>query len=188
MALRTALIAACSLAVVAAGCGSSSTPTSAANATTTTAAAAAAGKPAAGKSATGTVHTASVSGVGKVLVDAAGRTVYLFEPDHQGRPTCTGSCAAAWPPVVATGSPVAGAGTRSSLLATVSGANGLQVTYGHWPLYTFSGDSEPGQANGEGVSAFGGYWYAVGAAGTAVKAGGSTSPAATSGSGAYGGY
>ena len=110
----------------------------------------------------GTVVAAKATGVGTVLVSSAGRTLYLFAPDKQKAVTCTGACAGYWPPLYVTGKPVAGAGIKASLLGTIKAPNGkTQVTYNHWPLYTFMGDSKAGQANGQGVNAFGGLWSAV---------------------------
>jgi predicted lipoprotein with Yx(FWY)xxD motif len=118
----------------------------------------------------GTVHAASASGVGTVVVNSAGRTLYLFGPDKQRKVTCTGACAQAWPPLYVKGKPVAGSGIKASLLGTIKAPNGKrQVTYNHWPLYTFSGDSKAGQANGQGLTAFGGKWFAVNTAGKRAK-------------------
>ena len=99
---------------------------------------------------------------GEILVDAAGRTLYLFTPDDgSATPTCTGSCASTWPPLKASGTPHATGQAKQSLLGTESG----QVTYNGHPLYTFSGDSAPGQTYGEGS---GGIWYVVSVNGSAV--------------------
>ena len=62
----------------------------------------------------GTVHARNVAGVGTVLVNRAGRTLYLFNPDQQKKVTCTGRCAKAWPPLYTTGKPVAGSGIKAS--------------------------------------------------------------------------
>jgi predicted lipoprotein with Yx(FWY)xxD motif len=116
---------------------------------------------------TATVHAATVAGVGTVLVNSAGRTLYLFNPDRQKMVTCTGACAQAWPPLDVTSKPIAGKGIKASLLGTVKAPNGTtQVTYNHWPLYRFIDDSTAGQANGEELTAFGGEWFAVTPAGT----------------------
>jgi len=118
----------------------------------------------------GTVHTARVTGLGLVVVDRAGRTLYLFNPDKQKNVTCTGECARAWPPLDVTSRPVAGTGIKAALLGTVKSPNGKpQVTYNHWPLYTFSGDSKAGQAHGQGLTAFGGRWFAVTPAGQRAR-------------------
>ena len=98
-----------------------------------------------------------MKGLGTVLVTARGRTLYLFSPDQQKKVTCAGSCQRAWPPLDVTGKPAAGRGIRASLLGTVKAPNGkTQVTYNHWPLYTFVGDSRAGEASGQGLFAFGG--------------------------------
>ena len=101
------------------------------------------------------------SSLGKVLVAANGMTLYLFMPDAQGDPTCTAACAGAWPPLtVADGAAVSGGdGVDAALLATAANPDaGPQVTYNGWPMYSFSGDSAPGDVNGQGS---GGVWYAV---------------------------
>ena len=130
------------------------------------------------------------TGLGRVLVDGRGRTLYLFEKDKHGKSACTGMCAGFWPPLIASGKPRATAGAKASLLGTVQRADGrLQVTYNHHPLYTFVKDTGKGQTNGEGIDAFGAEWYAVSVAGAKVEksdaeTGGGDDPAP----GGYGGY
>ncbi|HMK62407.1 MAG TPA: hypothetical protein VK386_02210 [Acidimicrobiales bacterium] len=118
------------------------------------------------------VQAASASGVGTVLVDGKGYTLYLFEPDHQSTPTCTGPCAAAWSPLLLPSGVTAtraGRGVTASLLGTVRRSDGgLQVTYNRWPLYRWVGDDRPGIATGEGLNNFGGLWYVVSPRGRAV--------------------
>ena len=109
------------------------------------------------------------TGLGPVLVDGRGRTLYLFEKDKHGKSTCAGKCAAFWPPLIASGKPRATAGAKASLLGTTKRADGrLQVTYNHHPLYTFVKDTAKGQTNGEGIDAFGAEWDAVSASGAKV--------------------
>jgi predicted lipoprotein with Yx(FWY)xxD motif len=109
------------------------------------------------------------SGLGRILVDGRGRTLYLFEKDKNGRSACTGKCAAFWPPLIASGKPLATAGAKASLLGTTKRPDGrLQVTYRHHPLYTFVKDTRKGQTTGEELDAFGAEWYAVSAAGAKV--------------------
>jgi predicted lipoprotein with Yx(FWY)xxD motif len=99
---------------------------------------------------------------GAILVDAKGRTLYLFTPDDgTSTPQCTGSCAQTWPPLKASGTPHAQGGAKQSLLGVESG----QVTYNGHPLYLYAGDSAAGQTNGEGVGAI---WYVVSTAGDPV--------------------
>jgi predicted lipoprotein with Yx(FWY)xxD motif len=120
--------------------------------------------------------------VGKVLVDARGRTLYLFEKDKRGRSACYGTCAAYWPPLVSSAKPRAARGVRASLLGATKRTDGKrQVTYAGQPLYTFSVDNRTGQTSGQGLTDFGGTWTAVAASGRAV-----TSTASSDGSG--GGY
>ena len=106
------------------------------------------------------------SGVGRVLVDAKGRTLYLFEKDTSTESMCSGACATAWPPFTTGGKPRAGAGIIAAKIATTQRSDGAQqVTYNGHPLYTFAGDQQPGDTNGDGVTEFGAEWYAVTPAG-----------------------
>ena len=107
------------------------------------------------------VGTAS-SKLGRILVDKHGRTLYLFEKDKSGKSACYGQCATYWPLLLTGGKPVAGAGVKPKLLGVTKRKNGTQqVTYAGHPLYRYSFDSKPGQANGEGVNLFGGGWDVV---------------------------
>jgi predicted lipoprotein with Yx(FWY)xxD motif len=126
--------------------------------------------------------------LGKVLVDARGRTLYLFEKDKRGRSACYGACATYWPPLVSSAKPRAARGVRASLLGLTKRTDGQrQVTYAGHPLYTFSLDRRAGQTSGQGLTDFGGSWNAVAASGRAVS---STASSGGSGGtdGGYGGY
>jgi predicted lipoprotein with Yx(FWY)xxD motif len=90
------------------------------------------------------------------LVGPDGKTVYLFEADKNGKPTCAGACTKFWPPVTVSSMPSTGSGLDKSLLGTVKRADGsTQVTYAGHPLYYYSGDAGPGTALGQAMSAFG---------------------------------
>jgi predicted lipoprotein with Yx(FWY)xxD motif len=129
-----------------------------------------------------TFGVASNSGLGKILVDSKGLTLYLFKKDTGTKSTCTGACATNWPPLRASGKPLAGTGLSTSKVGTTARSDGKpQVTYNGHPLYLFQGDSAPGKTNGEGISAFGALWFAVSPAGNQVNGTGS-------GSGGAGGY
>jgi len=119
--------------------------------------------------------------LGKILVAANGKTLYLFMHDTGTKSTCTGACATYWPPLITTGAPKAGAGVNAALLGTTRRANGqMQVTYHGHPLYFYVKDAKAGQTSGEGVSAFGAKWFAVSPAGVKVV------KAPTGGGGGYG--
>jgi predicted lipoprotein with Yx(FWY)xxD motif len=108
--------------------------------------------------------------LGRILVDSHGRTLYLWAHDRRRVSTCYGGCARYWPALVTRGKPRATSGARSALLGTSRRRDGrLQVTYHGHPLYYFAGDTSAGQTTGEGLTDFGGRWYAVSAAGTAVQ-------------------
>ena len=100
----------------------------------------------------------NVNGV-SVLTNARGYTLYLFVPDPPDRSTCYGTCAAYWPPV--TGTPIAGTGVTGRLGTIRRSDGGKQVTYDGHPLYTYVGDSAPGQANGNNIDLNGGLWREI---------------------------
>jgi predicted lipoprotein with Yx(FWY)xxD motif len=130
----------------------------------------------------------AASKLGRILVDGRGHTLYLFEKDKNGRSSCAGACAGFWPPLITAGRPLALKGAKASLLGTTRRSDGrLQVTYNHHPLYSFVKDTRKGLTKGEGLTVYGGEWYAVSATGTTVEKPASSSSADDSGSsGAYG--
>ncbi|MFG2794617.1 hypothetical protein [Streptomyces sp. NPDC048419] len=166
---------ACALLVaVSSGCSNSSNSSSS-NTTTPTTSPATAGTsaPSPSSSSTGvtgaTVAVAS-SKYGSILVDGKGSTLYLFEADTSTKSTCSGSCAAAWPPVLTSSTPKAANGAKASLLGTTKRSDGhAEVTYNGHPLYYYAGDTKPGDTNGEELSQFGAKWYVLNAAGDKVE-------------------
>jgi predicted lipoprotein with Yx(FWY)xxD motif len=118
-----------------------------------------------GPASTGSSSSGALLKLGKVggvsvLTNARGYTLYLFVPDLLDKSTCYGTCAAYWPPV--TGSPIAGAGVTAGKLGTIRrSGGGNQVTYDGHPLYTYVGDSRPGQANGNNINLNGGLWREI---------------------------
>lgn len=148
-----------------AGCGSSSnssgsTSASSGGAYGSSGSAAAAQSPSSGSAAT--VSVGSASGVGKVLVDSSGMTLYYFEKDKKGngKSACNGACASAWPPLTTSGAAKATGGAEASMLGTIKRSDGTtQVTYAGWPLYTYTADTKPGEDNGTDSKAFGASWY-----------------------------
>ncbi|NLU68665.1 hypothetical protein [Streptomyces sp. HNM0574] len=122
------------------------------------------GSPAGG--AAGTVGTRSAEGLGTILTDAQGRTLYLFEADEDGKPTCTGKCADAWPPLTAEGKPKAAGKAKSGLLGTVEREDGgKQVTYNDHPLYRYAEDGKPGETKGQDLDDYGAEWYVLNTSG-----------------------
>ena len=118
-----------------------------------------------------TVQTRTIKGLGAVLVNSRGRTLYMFKPDKQKKVTCKGSCAAVWPPLkLKTGqkATAGGAAKKKLLGADKNPGGGRVVTYNHWPLYTYVGDSKPGQATGQGLDLNGGLWYVLSPAGKVI--------------------
>jgi predicted lipoprotein with Yx(FWY)xxD motif len=127
--------------------GASSSPTSA-PATATS-----------GSTGASVVQTASVAVKGQqetVLTDTRGYTLYYFDNDTVSASSCSGSCAQAWPPLTASGSSIQKPAGVNGTLSVVNDANGAQVAYNGHPLYTYSGDSAPGQSNGDGIE---GKWH-----------------------------
>jgi predicted lipoprotein with Yx(FWY)xxD motif len=108
--------------------------------------------------------------LGKVLATKSGRTLYLFMKDKNRHSNCYGQCAGYWPPLMQKGKLSAGAGVKAGLLGTTKRKNGRrQVTYKGHPLYLFSLDHSAGQISGQGKNFFGGKWFVLNAAGSAVK-------------------
>jgi predicted lipoprotein with Yx(FWY)xxD motif len=131
------------------------------------------------------------TGLGSLLVDSTGRTLYLFEADSGTNSACSGACAAAWPPLLAHGKPTVGSGLNASLIGTAKRSNGTeQVTYNGHPLYLFVKDTAAGQTTGQGLTAFGAPWYVLSAAGDAIttqpSSSSTSSTSSSGGSGAYG--
>jgi len=166
----TALLATGALALVIAGCGGSSS-------TTGSEASAGGGSGAAKEGESGTepvkaapnaeqgttfVSLGNVDGLGMVLVDSKGMTLYDFRKDKGTTSSCYAACAEAWPPLLTKGEPQPSNGATASQLGTTERKDGTtQVTYGGHPLYGFVGDKGPGEASGNNVDAFGGEWYAL---------------------------
>ena len=139
--------------------------------------------PAAGSSAsastTGTVITTHAGSAGAFLTNGSGRTVYLWAKDGMNMSACSGACAAAWPPVPATGTLTATGGAKASDLGTITRSDGTkQVTYDGHPLYYFVGDSAAGQTNGQGSDNFGAKWWLVASSGAKITASSDTAAAA----------
>jgi predicted lipoprotein with Yx(FWY)xxD motif len=159
-----ALVALAAVGVLAAGCGSNGSGSGGMGGYGSSGTAPASG----GASSVATVSATGTS-LGMILVDGSGRTLYLFEKDQPDQSACSGSCAAAWPVDNSSGTPKAGSGVKASLLGTIKRGDGsTQVTYNKHPLYYYSGDSQTGQHNGQGVDAFGAAWFVVTPAGGAV--------------------
>jgi predicted lipoprotein with Yx(FWY)xxD motif len=119
------------------------------------------------------ISTATIAGLGPVLVNAQGHTLYIFEPDDDKAVTCVGGCAAIWPPAtVPSGETAAASGTvKQSLLgADPDPAGGKVITYAGWPLYTYVADSAAGAAGGQALDLNGGLWYVISPSGTVIKA------------------
>jgi predicted lipoprotein with Yx(FWY)xxD motif len=99
---------------------------------------------------------------GRVLFDANGQVVYVFEIDDRNQSACTSAeCVKAWPPVLTSEPPSAGAGADKSLLGTIRRADGrLQVTYNGRPLYFYEHES-PGEIKCHNIDLHGGLWWVV---------------------------
>jgi predicted lipoprotein with Yx(FWY)xxD motif len=176
-----ALVALAAVGVLAAGCGSSGSGSSSGGYGSSGTA------PASGGTSSVATVSASSTMLGTILVDGSGRTLYLFGKDQPNMSACAGACVAAWPIDPTSAAPKAGSGVQASLLGSIKRSDGTtQVTYNRHPLYYYSGDSQAGQQNGQGLNAFGATWHAVTPAGGAVS-GGATATTASGGGYGYGG-
>jgi predicted lipoprotein with Yx(FWY)xxD motif len=157
-----ALLAVAAAAAVLAACSSSATSSTGGSSSPAAATA-------------GSLKTATIGGA-TVLTNANGFTLYSFAPDTPTKSNCNGTCAQNWPPVTG---PATASGVTGTF-ATIKRSDGsVQATFDGHPLYTFAGDTAPGQAKGNGLNVAGGLWHEVTTSGTA--------PAGSSSSGSGGG-
>jgi len=124
-----------------------------------------------------TLKTTTIGGT-EVLTNSAGLTLYWFAPDTSTTSKCTGSCSTYWPPVK--GPATAGSGVTGTLGVITRPDGTMQATYNGHPLYTYVGDSAPGQNKGNGLNISGGLWYQATVSGAA--------PAASPSTSSHGGY
>ncbi len=112
------------------------------------------------------VNMGKTATLGSFLVDGKGMTLYLFTKDTPNTSNCYDKCAAAWPPLLTSGTPVGGNGVDASKFGTTMRKDGTtQVTYNGWPLYYFAKDKAPGDVNGQNV---GSVWFVVSPAGDKI--------------------
>ena len=153
MQSKLTLIGAVAALTLLAGCGGSTagtTPTPAATGTT--------------------ISVATNAKLGQILVDASGKTVYLFVADTGTSSTCYTNCATIWPPILTTGAPAAGTGAQASLLGTTARTDGTtEVTYAGHPLYYFIQDKAAGDTKGQAINGFGGLWWVMSPSGAAMQ-------------------
>lgn len=174
--LATAGLAAVTL--TAAACGSSSSAGTSGSGSGSSPASSQAASPATASTA---LKTTKIMGT-TVLTNAKGFTLYWFAPDTSTTSNCNGACAQVWPPVK--GPATAGSGVTGKL-GTIKRSDGtIQATYNGHPLYTYTADTAPGQANGNGINASGGVWHEVTASGGAAPK--STKSSSGGGGGGYG--
>ena len=156
------------------------------NSSSTTVAPAGGGSSGSGSGSNGEVSTVDISGLGKVLQAPSGLTLYHLTSEDKGTISCTGACTSIWLPLMASGgqAPSSMANLPKSFGTVARPDGGQQATYDGFPLYTYSGDTGTGQANGNGIPGEGipGTWYAVTPTGVAPTATGGT------GTGTGGGY
>ncbi len=166
------------VALIAAACGSSSTTTPQSSSSPPAAGASSAASASASSSGTA-LKTATIGGV-TVLTSAKGFTLYSFVPDTATKSNCNAGCVQYWPPVK--GPATAGPGVTGTLTTITRSDGSMQAAYDGHPLYTYVGDTAPGQAKGNGLNLSGGVWHEVTASGGAAPA---QSPSSGSGGGGY---
>jgi predicted lipoprotein with Yx(FWY)xxD motif len=159
-----ALPAVAAAAAVLAACGSSGGSSASSSGTSSPVAAS-----------SSSLKTTTIGGA-TVLTNGKGFTLYSFAPDTPTKSNCNGACAKFWPPVKG---PATASGVKGTF-ATIKRSNGAtQATFDGHPLYTYVGDTSPGQAKGNGLNLSGGVWHEVTTSGSA--------PASSSSSGSGGG-
>ena len=131
--------------LIAAGCGSSGNSGSTSGS----------GGNASGGSGSNVVKTAKVSGT-TVLTNSKGFVLYWFVPDTSTKSNCNGGCASFWPPMKG---PVTGTGIKGTFSTITRSDGSKQATFNGHPLYTYKGDTQPGEAAGNGLNINGGLWH-----------------------------
>jgi predicted lipoprotein with Yx(FWY)xxD motif len=145
LALGALPVALAGIAIIAAGCGGSPTG----------------GGYGSGPPAHVTTVATRHTRLGTVLVDGQGRTLYLFEKDKGPSSRCSGACASIWPPLT-TAKAVAGPGLSAAKLGSIKRPDGKsEATYAGHPLYTYAGDTKPGDTRGQALDQFGAEWYVL---------------------------
>ncbi len=141
--------------------------------------------------ASGGLNTVS-SSFGTILTDGAGKTIYSFAADEKGKSHCEGSCLTYWPPVTVKSVPKEPSGVTAQLGVITRPDDGTkQLTVDGWPMYTYVGDSDSGDTNGQGLNESGGLWWVIGTDGAWIKdtaGSAATSNPTTSDSSQLGGY
>ena len=125
--------------------------------------------------AAGTDISVGTTGLGKIVVDGKGMTVYFYDPDkaNSGFSACKGACATIWPALAPTTASPTFTGI-SGTVGKIGGTDGgMQITINGRPLYTYTGDSSPGNTNGQGIE---GIWYVVSPTGEEMKSTTPTTP------------
>ena len=128
------------------------------------------------------VKSASVGDLGTILVDADGKTLYTLT-SASGAVACTGGCLTAWPPLLLPAGTTKATGASGVQLGTTTQGSDQQVTHDNLPLYRFAADTASGDANGEGISSFGGTWHVVKISGDTGSGGGAGTSSTTKSSG-----
>ena len=154
-----AFLALPAIALALAACGNSKSSSSSTSSTAAPASSTSTAAPA-----TVNISAKTIPGLGAVLVNPAGRTLYTFAPDKAKKVTCVGGCAAVWPPVMlaAAAKAVGSGGVKASLLGSdPDPSGGKVVTYAGWPLYLYVADTTPGAHAGQALNLNGGLWYVI---------------------------
>jgi len=170
---KTVAVLIAPLALLVAACGSSSSSTTSSTAS----------------KAPVVLSTRDIPGLGAVLVNGAGRTLYTFAPDKDKSVTCIGGCASAWPPLTtsSTATPATSGQVNAALVASDPDPDGGRViTYAGWPLYLYVADSAAGTVHGQSIKSAGGLWYAIAPSGKVITKRPKATSSTTTGSGGSG--
>lgn len=151
-------------ALIVAACGSGSS-----SSTTSSAAGTSPPTGAANAATAGAIVGTANNSLGTYLTGGSGRALYIWVADRNGMSSCSGACAAAWPPLTTKAPPIAAGGAVAADLGTITRSDGTrQVTYTGRPLYYYVGDTRPGQITGNGSGQFGAKWWLISPSGGQV--------------------
>jgi predicted lipoprotein with Yx(FWY)xxD motif len=130
----------------------------------------------------GAVVKVAKTSLGSVLETSNGRVIYLLTADKSAASSCTGGCLQLWPPVTAVSTAPSAPGVSAKLAVLERPDGTRQLTVAGHPAYTYAADTAAGQTSGQGITSYGGTWWALSPAGAAVK----SASGGTRGGGGYG--
>jgi predicted lipoprotein with Yx(FWY)xxD motif len=127
--------------------------------------------------------TAHSGPLGTYLTNSAGMSLYMFAADKSGKSSCNTGCVQYWSPLVGDSAQTDGAANSAMTGTTIRSDGSKQITYGNHPLYTYVGDTKPGDTNGQDKDLNGGKWWLVNPSGNPINGAAASSSSSGTSSG-----